>query len=237
MSIFQFKHFSILQKDSAMKIGTDAMILGALVSVEAKTTVLDIGTGTGVLSLMLAQKNKNMHISAIEIDEKASFEAKFNVENSTYKNQIDVIFSDFLEYDFSGKFDLIVTNPPFFENSLKSSGKFKSEQTNLARHTDSLPFERLIKKVSDLLNEEGDFWIILPHVAAAKLIVIAHKQDLFLIEEIAVYGKPNILIRKILRFSKNSIKHVTTSLLIRENNSDYSDEYKSLTFDFHNRKL
>ena len=159
------------------------------------------------------------------------------VENSSFKNQVEVIHSDFLLCDFTEKFDLIVSNPPFFEKSLKSSGKVESEQKNLARHTESLPFESLLKKVSDLLKEEGDFWIILPVNAADKLILIANHQRLYLKDEIAVYGKPNLLIRKIVCFSRIPIKHSTSSLLIRVNNNDYSEDYKLLTIDFHNRKL
>jgi tRNA1Val (adenine37-N6)-methyltransferase len=231
--LFQFKHFSINQEKAALKVGTDSMVFGALIDCSDKKNALDIGTGTGVLCLMLAQKNKNLQITGIEIDQETAFEALENCKNSVFSSQINIFHADFLKFDFQNHFDLIVSNPPFFENSFKSETLLK----NFARHTDSLPFEDLFDKVSNLLSLNGEFLLILPSEISHKIIDIASEKSLFLNQEISIFGKVNQLKRKILIFSKSEKKIIKSELTIRDEFGNYTEEYKLLTKDYHNRNL
>ncbi len=229
MSIFKFKHFEVNQTNSAMKIGTDSMVFGSLINVEGKSNALDIGTGTGVLSLMTAQRNPNLEITAIEIEANAFDEAKMNFNNSPFQHQLNAFHVDFLNFDPYCKFDLIFSNPPYFENAFKSI----NQEKNLARHDESLPLNELFEKASNLLTENGDFWVILPNLTFDAYQDTAHENGLFLEKQIEIFGKENQLVRKIGAFSKinKSLEH--SSLIIRKNDGNYTDEYKKLTIDYH----
>jgi tRNA1Val (adenine37-N6)-methyltransferase len=229
MSIFKFKHFEVNQSNSAMKIGTDSMVFGSLIDVEGKSNALDIGTGTGVLSLMTAQRNPSLEITAIEIDAGAFVEAKMNFNNSSFKPQLTAFHVDFLNFSPDSKFDLIFSNPPYFENASKSS----SQQKNLARHDDSLPLNVLFEKVAVHLTENGLFWVILPNLTFDTYSEFASKIGLHLFKQIEIFGKENQLVRKIGAFSKinKSLDH--SRLIIRKNDGNYTDEYKELTIDYH----
>jgi tRNA1Val (adenine37-N6)-methyltransferase len=229
MSIFKFKHFEVNQTNSAMKIGTDSMVFGSLIDVEGKTNALDIGTGTGVLSLMTAQRNPNLKITAVEIEADAFDEAKINFDNSSFKPQLTAFHVDFLNFSPDSKFDLIFSNPPYFENASKSS----SQQKNLARHDDSLPLNVLFEKVAVHLTENGLFWVILPNLTFDTYSEFASKIGLHLFKQIEIFGKENQLVRKIGAFSKinKSLDH--SRLIIRKNDGNYTDEYKELTIDYH----
>lgn len=170
---FAFKQFIIKQDKCAMKVGTDAVLLGAWVIPNGSKQILDIGTGTGVVALMLAQKTE-AHIDAIDIDENAFIQAKQNVSESKFANQVSVIHSSLQDYSkiTSNKYNLIVTNPPYFEQSLKSS----DEQRSFARHADVLPFEELIEGVTKLLDQKGKFCLILPTLEAEKFRAMAQKK-------------------------------------------------------------
>jgi tRNA1Val (adenine37-N6)-methyltransferase len=229
MSIFKFKHFEVNQSNSAMKIGTDSMVFGSLIDVEGKSNALDIGTGTGVLSLMTAQRNPSLKITAIEIEADAFDEAKINFDNSSFKPQLTAFHVDFLNFSPDSKFDLIFSNPPYFENASKSS----SQQKNLARHDDSLPLNVLFEKVAVHLTENGLFWVILPNLTFDTYSEFASKIGLHLFKQIEIFGKENQLVRKIGAFSKinKSLDH--SRLIIRKNDGNYTDEYKELTIDYH----
>lgn len=229
MSIFKFKHFSVQQIHSAMKIGTDAMVFGALLPVLNKQKALDVGTGTGVLSLMCAQKNQLIQIDAIEIEQAAYKEAKLNVQNSVYNQQIKVLHGDFLQYHTEESYDLIFSNPPYFENSSKSDNRSK----NLARHSDSLPFDLFFQKVTSLLSDEGDFLLIVPYSLTENLLQLAATNNLFLNELINIYGKPSNLNRVVLSFSKKERTLKTADFIIRTEEGTYTTEYKELTKEFH----
>ena len=172
---FAFKQFIIKQDKCAMKVGTDAVLLGAWIIPNGSKHILDIGTGTGVISLMLAQKTV-AQIDAIDIEEEAFIQAKQNVSESKFSKQIHVIHSSFQEYAKTAvkKYNLIVTNPPYFEQSLKSS----DEQRSHARHADVLPFEELLDGVLKLLDEKGKFCLILPTLEAVKFRTLAEKKGL-----------------------------------------------------------
>jgi tRNA1Val (adenine37-N6)-methyltransferase len=158
-SYFQFKQFLVKQERSAMKVSTDACIQGAWTPITEKVKqVLDIGTGTGLLSLMLAQRKQNLTIDAIELDEYAFTEAKENVAVSPWSNRINIINCDAREYAFNNKYDMIICNPPFFKDSLLSDDKNR----NLARHNLSLSFEELYDILRNVLKDNGYASIMLP---------------------------------------------------------------------------
>ena len=233
MSVFRFKEFSIIQDRSAMKVGTDAMLLGSLISPNISGNCLEIGTGTGVISLMLLQRSPELFITAIDIDQESLEEAIQNFENSPWKNRIEGIHCDFLEYHPTNKFDLIVSNPPYFENGLLNVSKRKAT----SRHEACLPLINLFEKSSKLLSSEGLFWLILPFETASKWKIRAIEFGLFCKEEITIYGKPNLPKRTVLCFSKKETEYIQKELIIRNEDNSYTDEYKILTLDFHGVKL
>jgi tRNA1Val (adenine37-N6)-methyltransferase len=233
MSIFKFKHFQVNQAKSAMKIGTDAMVLATLIQSNTSKNVLDIGTGTGVLSLMLAQRFKKISIDAIEINDDAFLEASENVQNSPFSSQIKVENGDFLNHSFDKQYDLIVSNPPFFENSTKSLVSSR----NQARHSNSLPIDLLFQKVELLLADNGAFWIILPNEIMDFYIKNNPSIQLNPSKIISIFGKPEQITRKIVCFQKSAANCENIDFTIREDNGRYSEEYIKLTAEFHDRDL
>jgi tRNA1Val (adenine37-N6)-methyltransferase len=168
-SYFQFKQFIIHQDQCAMKVTTDSCLFGAWIAENVRCSefdvhpsvfknVLDIGTGTGLLSLMLAQKNPALEIDAIEIDEGASLQAKENFENSPWKNRISLIHADVKHFDFIKKYDVIIANPPFYDNELKG----KELKKNLAHHDTGLLLPALMDTIKKNLEPGGSFYLLLP---------------------------------------------------------------------------
>ena len=229
---FQFNQFKIIQKKSAMKVGTDGTLLGAWTNISNTKTILDVGTGTGLIALMLAQRTK-AKIIGIEIEKNAAEEATENVQNSPWENRVtieNISFQEFLK-STKKKFDLIVSNPPFFTNSFKSDSKNRT----LARHNNSLPFLELIKGAVKLLNEKGRLSVILPDIPAEEFIKLAKNEGLNLIRSTKVkpksYKKTN---RILMEFSKeNTIPEYEYLIVYNEDGSDYSEMYKKLTRNFY----
>ena len=176
--MFHFKQFSVEDSSSPMKVGTDGVLLGAWTPVEnnAYTSILDIGTGCGVIALMLAQRINNANIQAIDIDSGAYYNAKENFANSAWSNRLCVCECSIQSFckSTNSKFDIIVSNPPFFEEAVKSNKK----QRNLARHTDSLPFITMIQCVDYLLKSNGTFACILPFNEGNRFIDLAKSYHL-----------------------------------------------------------
>lgn len=233
MSVFKFKQFEVNQTMSAMKIGTDAMLFGALIDSAGKKNALDIGTGTGVLSLMVAQKNPRIQIKAIEIEEIAFHEAKDNFKNSVFHHQLGAIHGDLKDFNPKERFDLIFTNPPYFTNSSKSV----SQTRNIARHTDTLSLQELASKVSELVTDDGDIWVILPEEQMQLLTNKMKNLNFFANEKILIFGKSNQIVRQIICFSKIYKQIVQRELVIRDQNNQYTEEYKRLTSEYHFNKL
>jgi tRNA1Val (adenine37-N6)-methyltransferase len=231
MSIFSFKHFTIKQDIAAVKVGTDAMLLGAFANVSDVKKVLEIGTGTGVISLMLAQKNPSLQIIALEIHAETAKEAAINIANSIYFNCINIQHQDFLNFAVSDKFDVVVTNPPYFE-----CGVFPEDlKLQIAKHIDRDKMDAWFCKISIVLDEAGSCWMILPFEASNAWIELANKYNLYVDQRINVYAKPTICKRVIICFSKISKNIVQQDFVIREASGDYSLEYIELTKDFHDR--
>lgn len=168
---FQFKQFRIEQEKCAMKVCTDSCLFGAWTEIEEHTsTILDIGTGTGLLSLMLAQKS-SAHIYGIEIDENACLQTEANFNNSPWKNRLKLIMSDVLNFEPEYLFDFIICNPPFYEKEMAS--QTKGEQ--IAKHSLQLNLAALLEKIIRLLNPNGKFAILLPYYRKAELEMLANK--------------------------------------------------------------
>ena len=230
---FAFKQFLIKQDKCAMKVGTDAVLLGAWVLPNGSKNILDIGTGTGVISLMLAQKTQ-AKIIAIDIDEDAFEQSSQNVLESKFSNQIEVIHSSLQEFSKTStqKFDLIVTNPPFFEQSLKSS----DEQRSHARHADILPFDELIDGVLLLLEPKGKFNLILPTLEALKFRLLAEKKGLNLSKLLRVKSRvdKDVEKRHLMQFEFKPSEFSENTIAIElEERHQYTEEYKELTKDYY----
>ncbi len=233
MSVFRFKEFSVIQDRSAMKVGTDAMLLGSFIQPNQKGNCLEIGTGTGVISLMIVQRSPEIKITALDIDFESIEEAIQNFTNSPWKDRVEGVLGDFLDFSTTEKFDLIVSNPPYFENGLLNESKRKAS----SRHEASLPLINLFQKSKELLTENGVFVLIIPSQSAQKWIDNALKINLFCFKEITVYGKPNLPKRSILFFSKENKEIMNEELIIRNLDNKYTEEYKKLTIDFHGVEL
>jgi tRNA1Val (adenine37-N6)-methyltransferase len=170
-----------------MKVTTDGCLFGAIVakkSVNSKSLadVLDIGTGTGLLSLMLAQQNRDCHIDALEIDDHAFWQAKDNIAISPWKDRIQVIKADVKEFEFAKKYDFIFSNPPFYENELAST----DEKRNQAHHGSALVFEDLCKIIKSNLKTDGMFSLLLPFKREKNIEHILNQNQLFIHEKILV---------------------------------------------------
>jgi len=235
MSTFHFKHFSVSQANATMKVGTDAMLLGSLVSLDDQpSTVLDIGTGTGVLALMITQRSKDAIVMALEIDEDACREAEDNFSSSAWSNRLVSIEEDILEIEFDDQFDLIISNPPYYENSLIS----ENDRTSRAKHAEFLPVDLLVEKVDELLTDEGSFWVIIPSENKNTWIDQAQKNDLYVQQSISIIGKEGQGEKRlVLAFGREKIPVSSTQLTVRDKNGNYSAAYIELTKEFHDRDL
>lgn len=233
MNPFHFKYFSIQQTHSALKVGTDAMLLGSLCNWTNPKRLLDIGTGTGVLSLMCAQRFPFQEITAIDIENTAITDATVNAQNNPFTSPIRVFEQDVLHFEPQKNFDAIVCNPPFFENSLKNPDSQKAT----ARHTESLPFTSLFSKISQLLTQDGQAWIILPIAALETCEPIWSSCGLKIRELIYIQGKPNSTVRFVTCLSKTATVLIEQTFLIRDEHGQYTSEYKKITADFHDRSV
>lgn len=233
MSVFHFKHFSIQQKGLAHKVGTDAMVLGALIEVKHAKQAIDIGTGSGVLALMMVQKNPDLEVLAIEIDHLSAQIAKQNFENSNYHSKIQLKEEDFLGFHADVKYDLIVSNPPYFLTNNVNQDERKAK----ARHAIDLNPEAFFTKAKSLLSEEGSIWIIVPIESLAFYLSAALNNSLFLNVKIEIQGKKGQVNRLVLCFGNNEEICKTKELVIRDEDGNYSSEYVKLTFDFHDRSI
>jgi len=228
-SWFQFQQFRINQDRSAMKISTDAVLLGALAKAENPVQILDIGTGTGVIALMLAQRFPQAKITALELDDEAAGQARENFEESSFADRLKVFAMRIQDFESTLKFDLIVSNPPYFPDHLKSS----DQKRNQALHTDQLSFEELLQKSSELLSEKGSFWVILPPRQMTDFIFLAEKDKLFLSEIYHVQDSPikavHRQIAKVTRFEQVVFEG---KLLIKYADGTPHESYKDLIAGF-----
>ena len=232
---FQFKQFSIAQNNAAMKVGTDSVILGSWAIINPDERALDIGTGTGLLSLMLAQKvDGNCTIDAIEIDEAAILDADTNFKNSKWGNSITHHNSDFNKYNTETLYDVIITNPPFFEG-------LAPEITNrsIARNaSDKLSYKNLLERASKLLQDEGRMYLILPQEYYDKAVKLGQENNLQVRKQLNIKPKNDKPINRVLiELIKKSDRNIKTinqeELIVRDVNNQYTKEHIELTKDFY----
>ena len=227
-SFFQFKQFTVQQEKCAMKVSTDACLLGALVDENlSPKNILDIGSGTGLLSLMMAQKFSAAKIDAVEIEENAFEQTQENFFNSLWKDRLKVHYSsiqNFAKENQHKKFDLIISNPPFFENDLLSPNK----NVNTAKHSTELSLSELIDCSFELLNEDGVIYLLLP--LRRKEEIINH-----CIKIIYLHDKPESLAKRcVYVLQKNiSAKIEDEKLVLKNENGEYSEAFKKLMQPFY----
>jgi len=229
---FKFKQFTIYQEKCAMKVGTDGVLLGAWATCESVQQVLDIGTGTGLISLMIAQRSNAM-IDGIEIDTLASKQAKENVQKSPWTDRINIInksFQDFINYA-DKKYDLIVSNPPYFQNSLFATDQKRTD----ARHNSNLELQELLVGAKSLMSSGGTLSIILPYLEGNMFILKASELGLFCVRQTKVLPKPGRDPKRLLLEFMQIKKPLVEQEIIIELNKrhEYSEAYKNLTKDFY----
>jgi tRNA1Val (adenine37-N6)-methyltransferase len=232
--MFKFKQFSVQDNKSAMKIGTDAVLLGAWCPVDDNPKrILDIGAGTGILSLMMAQRTDADQIDAIEIDEDAFEECVENFENSPFADRLFCFHAELDEFvqEPEDEYDLIICNPPFFAETVKSNNL----QRDLARFQDAMPFEDLIDAADLLLTEDGIFAVIIPFSEEQKFISLCADVDLYPTKATRVRGsQTSEIVRTLLAFKRYEVPLILASeLSIEINRHEYTDEYINLTKDFY----
>ena len=233
---FQFKEFTIHQDKTAMKVGTDGVLLGAWCSVDNfPNTILDIGSGTGVISLMMAQRSDAPTIDAVEVDENAYEQTVENFESSDWGDRLYCYNATFQEFaneiaEEEETYDLIISNPPFYTDDFLSDDVAR----NKARFTSSLTFEDLLFGVSRILSEDGSFSVIIPFKEEKEFINIANKHKLLLNRVCHVQGNPASEIkRSLLAFSFHQKELIKEQLIIEIERHHYTEEYISLTKDFY----
>ena len=233
---FQFKAFTVHQEKTAMKVGTDGVLLGAWCKIEDSTNaILDIGSGTGVVALMLAQRADAMTIDAVEVDENAYEQTVVNFENSDWADRLYCYHSSFQDFadeiaEEEETYDLIVSNPPFYTDDFETD----NEARNKARFTSALSFSELIHGVVKILSNEGKFVVILPFKEEAHFITLTQKNGLFLNRVCRVQGNPSSAIKRtLLEFSFHQTILKEAHLIIETSRHKYTDHYINLTKDFY----
>ncbi|CAM4034809.1 tRNA1(Val) (adenine(37)-N6)-methyltransferase [Flavobacterium antarcticum] len=231
---FKFKQFSVEQDLTAMKIGTDGVLLGAWSPIPSNAfSVLDIGTGTGIIGLMLAQRSSAEQIDALEIDEEAYEQATENFENSPWSDRLFCFHAglDELIEEPEDEYDLIISNPPFYTENYKT----EDTQRDLARFEDAMPFEMLVEAADLLLSENGIFSVIIPFKEEESFLALAKEFELYPMKITRVKGTPTSEIkRSLLAFKRfETLEIEVDELVIETARHVYTPEYIALTKDFY----
>ncbi|MCC8088223.1 MAG: methyltransferase [Rikenellaceae bacterium] len=230
---FRFKQFTVRQDKCAMKVGTDGVLLGAWVTPGNFTKILDIGTGTGVIALMMAQRNPDSEIDAVEIEEDSCNQAEINFELSPWNRRLTVFNSSIQDFArrTTQKYDLIISNPPYFINSLKSPYAGRTS----ARHTDCLTQEELLQAAKELLADKGRFAVIYPLTEAEIFIRSANSCGLYCIRRTDIRPLEGGPVKRVLmEFSLKVSECIHDALTIEKNiRHSYTEEYRRLTADFY----
>lgn len=228
---FHFKHFSLYHHRSTMKVGTDAILLGRWTEVKPTDVVLDIGTGCGLMPLMLSQKGVNQ-VDAVDIDRTSVEEATVNFETSQWRETLKVFCVDIVDFQTDKKYDLIVSNPPFFDRFSKCD----SERKSRARHTDvTLSREALCQAVCRLMKPDGRFSVVLPFTESFDFLEVAENNGLFLRKRmtiIPIEGKtPNRVNLELVFGETKGIQEETFT--IRDANKRFTPQYNEFLKDFY----
>ncbi|MDR2651844.1 MAG: tRNA (adenine(22)-N(1))-methyltransferase TrmK [Prevotellaceae bacterium] len=230
---FSFKQFVIKQEKSAMKVGVDGVMLGAWVDAANASAILDVGTGTGLIAIMLAQRNSIADIDAVEIERQSYEQAVENVNNCKWKDRINVIHEKFQTFaqTTQKRYDLIVSNPPYFIASLQSP----EIQRTVARHSASLTQDDLINGIDKILTDTGKFAAIFPYVEANIFIAKASAKNLFCNKKTNIKPNPQKPTKRIMLEFSRIKQNLTENIICIETGErhNYTDEYKALTKDFY----
>lgn len=227
MKDFKFQQFSIRQTAEVFRVGTDAVLLGALCDAENAKKILEVGTGSGIVSLMLAQRNPEATIEAIDITLQAVQLATLNFSNSKFSDRLTAALQDYKNFDTTEKFDLIVCNPPYFAVN-------SSEKDKVARQKSTLDFQELISISAQCLQQDGFFCVIIPSEDANYFVDTCKNYNLNLIRKINVFGiKNGKLKRNILEFSTTKKPYCMMDMIIEDAPRKYSKAYLDLTKNFH----
>ncbi len=231
--MFKFKRFAIEDRRASMKVGTDGVLLGAWVNINGnEQRILDIGTGSGLIALMIAQRTESSRVDAVEIDESSAEQAAENIVASPWRDRVEAICSDIKCYESVEKYDLIVTNPPYFVDSLLSPNSGRT----MARHTTQLSFSELIQSVIRLLDNAGRFALILP-ASEAQIFDKEAVGYLSLVRRCAVYGRADLPVKRYMSeyiLASDTCALSSESIVIEgETRGAYTDEYRELTRDFY----
>ena len=230
---FQFKQFTVKQDQCAMKIGTDSVLLGAWTPLNDNPfSILDIGAGTGILSLMLAQRSNAQVIDGLEIDENAYEQCVNNFENSPWSDRLFCYHADLKEFteEIEDKYDLIISNPPFYSEDYKTENK----QRDMARFQDAMPFEHLVVCAAHLLDDNGVFSVVIPFSEEEQFVNLAEKVGLFPNQILYVKGNPNANVkRNLISFSFHESEIKKEELIIETQRHQYTEDYINLTKNFY----
>ena len=229
--MFRFKHFAIDDERCAMKVGTDGVLLGAWADVESDIQILDLGTGSGIVALMAAQRNAKAEVTAIDIDSDAVAVARTNADNTPWRDRITTICADVAEYNADTKYDHIISNPPYFTESTHSP----TLKRDMARSVSSLPCEVLVSSAERLLRRGGRLTVILPTDSAALFRRVAFER--LWLRRIATVTtvEGEVPKRELMEFELTDTPLMPRSeeLLIQYRGGDYSEKYRALTKDFY----
>ncbi len=232
---FQFQQFRIDQEKSGMKVTTDACLFGAWVADQIKRAsepgkVLDIGTGTGLLALMLAQVTKESQIDVVEINDQAFKEANSNFKHTNWRGRLNIFHQPIQDFFTTTKYDLIICNPPFFQNSMEGQVQHK----NQALHSTSLSMKELVQRVTKLLSSKGRFYVLYPEKEMVDFIALLKKSGLHLLHSVKVRNearKP--IFRRMCAFSFDSSSALTHELIIRRDDGKYTEDFWELLKDYY----
>lgn len=232
---FQFKQFTVQQERAALKVSTDSCLFGAWIADKVESeklkveSALDIGAGSGLLMLMLAQKC-DTKIDGIEIDQPSYEQAKENTESSIWKERLQLFHADAKQFSFSKNYDLILSNPPFYEGDLKSDVAHR----NVAMHDAGLKLNELLKVVDANLTDDGMFTVLLPYQRAAYMVALAETSNLYL--QLHVQVKQTVehgFFRSMLLFSRTKTKPIVEELAIKDESNQYTNEFIGLLKDYY----
>jgi tRNA1Val (adenine37-N6)-methyltransferase len=228
---FHFKQFSISHDRSTHKVGTDGVLLGAWVNVDDVKTILDIGTGSGVIALMLAQRTPpEVKIDAIEMQEDDATQARENVNKSPWPNKVNVVHTAIQNFYPERQFDLIVSNPPYFINSWLPP----DENRGKARHSTTLTFSDILDAVRRLLNSTGRFAVVLPFTEGKEFVRLAGALGFYATRKLTFQSRKNKPIeRLLLEFARTEGEVKTEEVFLYKSDEQWTDEYKALTRDFY----
>lgn len=228
--MFRFKHFQVEHDRSSMKVGTDGVLLGSWCDVSSAHRVLDVGTGCGLIALMVAQRNSIATVDAIDVDAASIAEATSNFEKSPWGNRLYAVNADYCTFESVEKYDLIVSNPPFFTNGILSPNEIRRN----ARHTQSLTFEQLIVKSKSLLTDAGILSIVTPTDAYKEILDMCKVNNLYVSNICNVFSMPGLQPKRLLwKIVKTPVQTVTDGLVIESSPGCYSDDFINLCRDFY----